>query len=132
MLETNDERLPVMLDDLRAMPSRPMIVVEGPRLFPQLVTPLLISPHQAVWLLPTPGFARASAERRDKPQGRFDTSDPERFRENFLRRDEPLAAYIHREVTERGLRVIEVDGSRSPDAVADQIDTHFAPYLAAR
>lgn len=132
VLETNDERLPMILDDLRAMPQRPMILVEGPRLFPKLVAPLLTSPHQAVWLMPTPEFARESAERRDKPQGRFETSDPERYRENFLRRDALLAEYIRREVTESGLTLIEVDGSRSPDEVADQIDAHFAPYLASR
>jgi hypothetical protein len=48
VLETSDERFPMILDDLRAMPQRPMILVEGPRLFPKLVAPLLISAHQAV------------------------------------------------------------------------------------
>lgn len=132
VLETNDERFPMILDDLRAMPARPMILVEGPRLFPKLVEPLLTSPHQAIWLLPSLDFARASVARRDKPQGRFKTSDPERYRDNFLRRDALLAEYIRREVTARGLTMIQVDGSLSPDEVADQIDAHFAPYLALR
>jgi hypothetical protein len=132
VLETNDERFPMILDDLRAIPSQPLVLVEGPRLFPNLVAPLLTSAHQAVWLMPTPAFARESLMKRDKPQGRFETSDPERFRENFLRREALLAEYIRREGTERGLTLIEVDGSRSPDEVADQIDAHFAPYLAAR
>lgn len=131
VLETNDERFPMILDDLRAMPQRPMILVEGPRLFPKLVAPLLTSAHQAVWLMPTSEFARESAERRDKPQGRFETSDPERYRENFLRRDGLLAEYIRREVAAYGLTMIEADGSRSPDEVADQIDAHFALYLAS-
>jgi hypothetical protein len=132
ILETNEERFPMILDDLRVMPSRPLILVEGPRLFPKLVTPLLTSARQAVWLIPTPAFAQESLAKRDKPQGRFETSDPERFRENFLRREALLAEYIRREVTERGLTLIEVDGSRSPDELADQIDAHFAPYLALR
>jgi hypothetical protein len=132
ILETNDERFPMIVDDLRVMPTRPMILVEGPRLFPKLVTPLLTSAHQAVWLMPTPAFARESLEKRDKPQGRFETSAPERFRANFLRREALLAEHIRREVTARGLTVIEVDGSRSPDELADQIDAHFAPYLASR
>jgi hypothetical protein len=132
VLETNDERFPMIMDDLRAMPQRPLILVEGPRLFPTLVAPLLTSAHQAIWLMPTPAFARESAERRDKPQGRFETSDPERFRANFLRRDTLLAEYIRREVTAHGLTMIEVNGSRSPNELADQIDAHFAPYLASR
>ena len=132
VLETNNERFPMILDDLRAMPQRPMILVEGPRLFPTLVEPLLTSAHQAIWLMPTPEFARESVERRDKPQGRFETSDPERFRENFLRRDALLAEHIRREVAVYGLTMIEVDGSRSPDELADQIDAYFAPYLASR
>ncbi len=131
VLETNDERFPMILDDLRAMPPRPLILVEGPRLFPKLVAPLLTSPRQAIWLMPTPAFARASAERRDKPQGRFETSDPERYHDNFLGRDALLAEYIRQEVTARGLTMIEVDGSRSPAELADQIDAHFAPYLAS-
>jgi shikimate kinase len=132
VLETNDERFPMILDDLRSMPQRPMILVEGPRLFPKLVATLLTSAQQAVWLMPTPEFARESVERRDKPHGRFETSDPECYRANFLRRDALLAEYIRREVAAHGLTMIEVDGSRSPDEVADQIDAHFAPYLASR
>jgi hypothetical protein len=132
VLETNDERFPMILDDLRAMPQRPLILVEGPRLFPKLVAPLLTSAHQAVWLTPTSEFARESVERRDKPQGRFETSDPERYRVNFLRRDALLSEYIRREVVAHRLTMIVVDGSRSPDEMADQIDAHFAPYLASR
>jgi len=131
VLEMNDERFPMILDDLRAMPARPMILVEGPRLFPKLVEPVLTSPHQAIWLLPTPAFARASLARRDKPQGRFETSDPKRYRDNFLGRDALLAEYIRREVAAHGLAMIEVDGSLSPHELADQIDAHFAPYLAS-
>jgi hypothetical protein len=131
-LETNEERFPMILDDLRAMPARPMILVEGPRLFPKLVEPMLTSPHQAIWILPTREFAGESVARRDKPQGRFQTSDPERYRANFLGRDALLAEYIRREVTARGLTMIEVDGSLSPDELADHIDAHFVSYLTSR
>jgi hypothetical protein len=132
VLATNDERFPMILADLRAMPARPMILVEGPRLFPKLVAPLLTDPHQAVWLMPTEDFARRSIAARDKPHGRFASSDPERFRHNFLRRDTLLAEYIRREATRLGLPLIEVDGSRSAEEMATLIEAHFAPYLASR
>jgi hypothetical protein len=130
ILATNDERFPMILDDLRAMPTRPMILVEGPRLFPKLITPILTSRSQAVWLCPTEEFALASVTKRDKPQGRFGTSDPERFRQNFLGRERLLRDYIRREVAARDGSLIEVDGSRSIEAVARQVDAHFARYLS--
>lgn len=130
ILATNDERFPMILEDLRVMPRRPPILVEGPRLFPRLVTPLLTDSHQAIWLLPTEEFARESAARRDKPQGRFRSSDPERYGRNFLGREALLRAYIRREVQERGLTSIEIDGSFATDEVARRVEVHFMPFLA--
>lgn len=98
ILATNDERFPMICQDLRAMPTRPMILVEGPRLFPKLVQPLLIDIHQAIWLLPTEEFALVSTAKREKPQGRFSSSDPERYLRNFLGREALLREYIRREV----------------------------------
>jgi hypothetical protein len=131
VLETNDERFPMILDDLLVMPRRPPILVEGPRLFPKLVVPFLTSPHQAIWLLPTEAFARDSIAKRDKPQGRFASSDPERFRFNVLRRDALLAEYIRQEVTARSLSFVEVDGSLSPKELAATIEEHFEPHVAS-
>jgi hypothetical protein len=131
VLATNDERFPMICDDLRAMPAWPPILVEGPRLFPRLVAPLLADPHQAIWLLPTPEFAQASMARRDKPQGRQASRDPERFRENFLRREALLADYTRQEVLAAGLPMIEVDGTRDAAGVAALVEAHFAPYLAS-
>jgi hypothetical protein len=128
ILATNDERFPMILDDLRAMPKRPMILVEGPRLFPKLVTPALTSRDQAVWLCPTEAFALASVTQRDKPQGRFGTSDRERFRQNFLGRERLLRSYIRQEVAAYDGSLIEVDGSRSIEEVARQVEEHFARH----
>jgi hypothetical protein len=87
----NDERFPLILADLRALPTRPPILAEGPSLHPQLVAPLLTSRHQAIWLVPTEEFALASAARRDKPRGRDQASDPERYRRNLLERNRLFA-----------------------------------------
>ena len=126
ILTTNDERFPMILSDLRVMPAHPPILVEGPRLFPHLVAPLLTRPQQAIWLLPTDDFVWASQARRDKPPMRHGTSDPERFRTNFLRRDALLAAYIRHEVAAHGLPSLAIDGSLPPAAIVGQVAAHYA------
>lgn len=131
VLASNDERFPMILDDLRGMPARPPILVEGPRLFPALVAPLLTDARQAVWLVPTEAFAATSLARRDKPGGRHLSRDPERFRENFLRRESLLRAHIRGEIAAYDLTLIEVDGSQTIEEVAARVDVHFAAYLAS-
>jgi hypothetical protein len=125
----NDERFPLILADLRAMPTRPMILAEGPSLQPKLVAPLLTSRHQAVWLVPTEDFALASAARRDKLRGSERSSDPERYRRNVLERNRLFAGYIRREVAAQGGALIEVDGAQTVEEVAQRVEAHFAPYL---
>ncbi len=132
ILATNDERFPMILDDLRAMPKRPPILVEGPRLFPHLVMPALTSRDQAVWLCPTEEFAQAMAAKRDKPQGRFGSSDPERYRQNFLGRERLLRDYIRREVAAYNGARIDVDGAHPMEEIARQVDDRFARYIASR
>ena len=131
VLETNDERFPMILDDLRAMPQRPMILVEGPRLFPKLVAPLLTSAHQAVWLMPTSEFARESASDATNRRGDLKRAIRSAIERTSCGETGCWRTYIRREVAAYGLTMIEVDGSRSPDEVADQIDAHFALYLAS-
>jgi hypothetical protein len=125
----NEERFPLILADLRALPARPMILVEGPSLHPQLVAPLLTSRHQAVWLVPTEEFALASVARRDKLRGSDRSSDPERYRRNVLERNRLFAGYIRREVAAQGGALIEVDGAQTVEEVAQRVAEHFAPYL---
>jgi len=130
ILASNDERFSLICDDLRLMPHKPPVLAEGPRLFPKLIAPVLTSPHQAVWLIPTAAFALASQERRNKPTMRFESSDPERLRENFLARERLLAEHIESEVARLGLPFIEVDGRRTAEEIADEVETHFATYPA--
>jgi hypothetical protein len=126
ILATNDERFPMICDDLRLMPPKLSVLVEGPRLFPKLVIPVLTSMNQAIWLIPTADFVRASQERRDKPSGRHGSSNPERLRENFLARERLLAEYIESEVTRLGLPSIKIDGRRTAVEIAAEVESHFA------
>jgi len=128
----NHERFPLILADLRAMPTRPLILAEGPSLHPELVAPLLTNQHQAIWLVPSEAFARASATRRDKPRRRDRSSDPERYRQNQLARDRLFAEQIRRQVAAQGGALIDVDGTQTIEEVARRVEEHFAPYLGTK
>jgi 2-phosphoglycerate kinase len=129
-LETTPERFELTVEDLQALPSRPPIVAEGYGLSPELVQPLLTSPRQAIWLVSTETFKRATYERRGK--GQFaGTRDPARARYNHIERDLLLAEYMRERAKELGLTVVEIDGNRSLDAVVALVTRHFGPFLPA-
>lgn len=118
------------LDDLRALVSGRPILAEGWGLRPELVAPLLDSPRRMVVMVPTPEF-------RDH-QVRFlpragavgaQVSDPARGQQNRLDRDHLVAEDAVFRAQELGIRVIEVDGTRDAEAVADTVADHFSPYL---
>ncbi|HUZ03668.1 MAG TPA: hypothetical protein VMU89_25265 [Thermomicrobiaceae bacterium] len=123
------ERFDMALDDLRAMPSSPPIVAEGPGLFPDCVLPFIADARQAIWLVPSDDFKRASVLRRGKPGARHETSDPERAQRNLIARDLIMGAYVRRRAAALGLILVEVDGSRNLDEMATLVEQHFAPGL---
>jgi len=129
VVSSSAERLPLILADVLAMPKEPGVLAEGPWLFPELITPLLSDPRQAVWLEPTAAFKRASAARRDKPGFRHETSDPDRATRNWWERDVLIAVHIRRGVAERGLALLTVDGSRPLDEMVALVEQHFGPLL---
>jgi len=68
MLETfhwfRGEAFGLIVEDLLRLPRDRSVIVEGFRLLPHLVKPLLAAPRTAVWLLPTPEFRLAALEQR--------------------------------------------------------------------
>lgn len=68
MLETfhwfRGEGFGLIVEDLLRLPTEPGVIVDGFRLLPRLVKPLLAVPCHAVWLLPTPDFRRAAFDNR--------------------------------------------------------------------
>lgn len=122
MLETfhwyRGEGFHLILEDLMAVveagggPARPGVLVEGFRLLPGLVRPLLADPSRAVWLLPTPEFRRAAFESRGgswQIAGR--TSDPQRALSNLLERDGLFTDELRERVRAERLHAVEVDTS---------------------
>jgi hypothetical protein len=122
------ERASLALCDLRAMPAAPPIVAEGPGFFPDAIAPLMSDPRQAVWLLSSEAFKRASVSRRDKLR-RVPLSDYPRAVENLIQRDLLMSAHIRQRAAALGLDVIDVDGSQPLAEVAALLETRFAPWL---
>jgi hypothetical protein len=88
------------------------VLVEGFSLLPRLVTPLLRSRTDAIWLLPTPAFRRCAFEARGStwtiPSR---TSDPERALENLLARDAIFTDHLRHEVELVDAQSLDVDGT---------------------
>jgi hypothetical protein len=119
------ELFELIVEDLLALPSQPPILVEGFRLLPRLVAPLLREPHgagQAAWLIPTPAFRRSAFEARGslwKIAGQ--TSNAPRALENLLARDALFTARIAEEAARLGLTTIGVDGDLGVEALTDRV-----------
>ncbi len=115
MLETfhwyQGEGFNMIIEDILRLPKRPGVIVEGFRLLPRLVQPLLAERRRAVWLIPTPEFREAVFEGRGGTQWAFigKTSNPERALRNLLERDAMFTRRLHEEAQRLGVNVIPVD-----------------------
>src|SRR4051794_27095743 len=93
----------LIVDDLLRLPPRPAVIVEGFRLLPHLVQPLLEDPSHAVWLLPTPDFRRVAFDSRGSTwQIARKTGDPERALANLLERDRLFTERLAEEIRRLG------------------------------
>ncbi|MFI9624504.1 hypothetical protein [Streptomyces sp. NPDC052042] len=139
MLETfhwfRGEGFGLIIEDLLRLPREPCVLVEGFRLLPHLVKPLLTVPEQAVWLLPTPEFRRAAFRSRAVPGEGFvgRTSDPVKADHNLAERDSMFTARLQSEVERLRLRAIRIDTTLAEDALVEQVTTAFGlPHRPAR
>ena len=130
MLETfhwfRGEGFGLIIEDLLQLPPEQCVIVEGFRLMPQLVKPLLQSPNQGVWLIPTPEFRVAAFESRGglwSIAGR--TSDPERALDNLLRRDRMFTDRMEAKAKESGLTIVKVDDAMSEEQLTDRVASQF-------
>jgi hypothetical protein len=106
------ERGTMILDDLRALPTAPLTVVEGTP-----VTPA-VAGEPAVWLLPTAEFQRAQLSGRRLNPG---TATLYRL----------LADEIAREVAEHGRQVVVVDGRLGVVGTVRAVEHAFGSTLRA-
>jgi 2-phosphoglycerate kinase len=131
MLETfhwyRGEGFQLIVEDLLRLPPEAPVVVEGFRLLPHLVKPLVETPRHAVWLLPTPEFRRAAIESRTRPGEGFTwkTSDPAKANRNLAERDRMFTDRLSAETGRLGLRSIEVDRTMTEDDLVKQVTEAF-------
>ena len=131
MLETfhwfRGEGFNFIIEDLLRFPCEPGVVVEGFRLLPHLVKPLLSAHSRAVWLLPTPNFQQAVIDRRGGSSWGFlaKTSDPQTALCNLLERDRMFTNKLREETTRLGFYAIEVDTATTEDELVNRVMDFF-------
>jgi 2-phosphoglycerate kinase len=101
----------------------PNVIVEGFRLLPHLVKPLLAVRSHAVWLIPTPEFRQAVIDSRGGSQWGFigKTSDPEKALRNLLQRDAMFTQQLYEEAQGLGLNTINVDPTMTVDDLTGRV-----------
>jgi 2-phosphoglycerate kinase len=131
MLETfhwfQGEGFHLIIEDLLCLPRAPGIIVEGFRLLPRLVKPLLSIPAQSVWLLPTPAFRQAVVERRGGAAAGFlaQTSEPDIALRNLLERDRMFTDILRAETARLAVPAIEVAATMTEDELAQRVTEVF-------
>jgi hypothetical protein len=130
MLETfhwfRGEGFGLIVEDLLHLPRQPPVIVEGFRLLPELVKPLVTVRGHAVWLLPTPGFRVAAMEQRGSVWTiAGQTSDPQTALRNLLERDRMFTERLYEQTRRLDLPAIEVDPNVTEDALAERVMDAF-------
>ena len=121
-MSLHHERGPMVVDDVRRLPSSPLAVAEGSTVMPAAVLGAGVEPSRALWLLPTDEFRQARLDERDAP--------PE-VRESLDAVYRLVADTIERQVEEVGAPALLLDGSLTVEATLAAVEQHFAGALAA-
>jgi hypothetical protein len=129
MPSRHGETIGFVIEDLLALPTDRPVLVDWFGNTPHDVLPLLTWPGQAAFLLPAPEFrSRMLAARY---------AEPDRARANWgsvgvtvalanrLGRDELWDAEVRRQASDVDLPVIDIDGTRDAEAVADDVARRF-------
>lgn len=121
------EGFEMIIEDLLRTPADVRVIVEGFRLLPHLIKPVLSASNHAVWLLPSPEFRRAVLERRDALRSGFPakTSDPKRALQNLLERDRMFTDRLAKDVRDLELHAIWVDTAAAEEDSVHRVAKMF-------
>jgi hypothetical protein len=131
MLETfhwfQGECFNLIIEDLQRLPPEPGVIVDGFRLLPHLVKPLLSDSSRAVWLLSTPAFRKEVLESRGGTAWGFlaRTNNPEKALRNLLERDRMFTDILREETLRLDLPTIEVDTQMAEDDLTKRVTDLF-------
>jgi 2-phosphoglycerate kinase len=116
----------IVEDVLRRSPDR-RVIVEGFRLLPRLVRPLLSDARRAVWLLPTPHFRQAVLEGRGGSRAGFlaKTTDPDRAWRNLLERDRMFTDLLREETERLDVPAIDIDTGMTEEDLVRLVTERF-------
>ena len=117
----------LIVEDVLRLPSEQGVIVEGFRLLPQLLKPLVSISNRAAWLLPTPEFRQAVVQNRGGSAWGFlaRTTDPERALRNLLQRDRMFTEILREETARLELHAIEVDTTTTEDELMKRVSDVF-------
>jgi hypothetical protein len=129
MASRHGETIGFVVEDLRALPNDRPVLVDWFGVTPRYVRPLLTWPEQAAFLLPTQDFRRRALGTRfadpARARANWGTVDPPIALANRLARDGLWDAEVRAHATELGLPIIDIDGTRDPESVADDLARQF-------
>ena len=115
-----------ILEDLRSISPYERIIVEGFRLLPDLVKPLLNKVNQGIWLLPTPEFRISAFKSRGTLWAIAErTSNPDRALANLLERDRLFTKRLEVSARIYDVPMIAVNPLLSEDVLVDRVEVHF-------
>lgn len=112
------ERGFMVVDDINALPSAPLVIAEGSVLPAWAISEGIVEHSCAVWLLPTPQFHQQQLVARGTVDG------PARLYKL-------LGPVIHDEAIAHGVTTITIDGSQGIDDIYAQVEQLFAEHLTA-
>lgn len=123
------ETIGFVVEDLGALPNDRPVLVDWFGLAPRDVHPLLTRPEQAAFLLPSRDFRRHALGSRFADPARAKANwgdvDPEVALANRLARDELWDAEVRAHAMALGLPVVDIDGTRDAESVADDLARRF-------
>ncbi|MCA9921061.1 MAG: hypothetical protein KC421_01750 [Anaerolineales bacterium] len=134
VIEVYREEFPMILADLRTLPSDRPILVEGAALLPELVAQQLqggqtttsATPSAGVYLIPTPAFQHKLYAQRDWIHGILaQCADPQQAFANWMARDVGFGQWVAETAVSRDFPVIHVDGNQTIAQNAVQVAAHF-------
>ncbi|RPE47116.1 hypothetical protein EDD90_10553 [Streptomyces sp. Ag109_O5-1] len=129
MASLHGETTGFLIEDLLAMPTDHIILVDYFGILPNHLAPLLCRPDQAVFLLPTPQFRQDALGARyaDPARARatWGKNDPEAMLTKRLTRDALWDEEVRRQAYDHRLDTITVDGSTPATDLANQVAARF-------